>query len=237
MDTLPEQKENKRERGTEQQGWGGRVHSLYNSTIFLCEESSTTLLLNTHLKQINGFYCCVSQFKFLIGCHVCCFLCLDNWNTSRVCDFRTWGGYTFYISQNTSCRSLKMSHYVSWLNIPNVIAWNNPDRLKHALTRLKKKGPFSWHFQAEMWGSKKKKGILSVTDALCSATANETFPWVGNIHCLSGPAQPLASFFSANRVERTRWMPMSPGWPKWQMGWLYKLIPLATGKHNTLPAS
>lgn len=37
-----------------------------------------------------------------------------------------------------------------------------------------KKGPFSRHFKAEMWGS--KKGILSVTDALRSATANETFP-------------------------------------------------------------
>lgn len=50
-----ERKQTRKRDGAAGVGWGGRVHSLYNSTIFLCEESSTTLLLNTHLKQINGF--------------------------------------------------------------------------------------------------------------------------------------------------------------------------------------
>lgn len=45
------------------------------------------------------------------------------------------------------------------------------------------------------------------------ATANETFPRVGND----------PSLLSAKRGEWARWMPMSPGGPKWQMGWLYNL--------------
>ena len=151
-------------------------------------------------------------------------------------------GYKLHI---TSLKMLRVSHYFS----PECHLVRQSWQLKTCTGRTKKKKRSPLFLDISRAENERQyKGILSVTDAL-SATANGTFPWASSIHPLCGPA-PLRSvarfLFSRPTRERerereresgTRWMPMSPCWPEWQMGWLYKLIPLAVGKHNTLPAS
>lgn len=71
VDTLPEPKENKQERGARWEGWAEgvhtvqkkdevtwqrRVHSLYNSAICLREASSTTLLLGLSVVSASLFF-------------------------------------------------------------------------------------------------------------------------------------------------------------------------------------